>query len=86
LGRALAANDLGLYADAHRQIGSLAHLLSRSMLLMDKHSGLRRRALRGFARHPGLFARLLAVHVGELPLARFGFNGILNLGWRLLTA
>jgi flavin-dependent dehydrogenase len=86
LGEALAANNLAAYSEAHRRIGSLAHLLGRSMLLMDSHSWLRRRALRAFSRRPSLFARLLAVHVGELPLARFGFNGILNLGWRLLTA
>lgn len=86
LGRALAANDLSQYASAHRQIAGLPHLLGRSMLLMDKHSWVRRRALRAFSRQPSLFARLLAVHVGELPLRDFGFNGILNMGWGLLTA
>ncbi len=86
LGRALAANDLSLYAAAHQQITALPHFLGRSMLLMDKHSWVRRRALGAFAQRPGLFARLLSVHVGELPLRDFGISGILNVGWRLLTA
>lgn len=86
LGEALAANDLSGYSAAHGQIAALPQLLARSMLLMDKHSWLRRRALRAFAERPSLFSRLLAVHVGELPPRNFGINGILNLGWRLLTA
>jgi flavin-dependent dehydrogenase len=86
LGQALAAGDLSLYAAAHRDIAGLPHLLGRSMLLMDKHSWVRSRALRAFARRPSLFARLLAVHVGALSWKGFGIRGILNLGWQLLTA
>lgn len=86
LGQALAADDLSLYAAAHQDIAGLPHLLGRSMLLMDKHSWLRSRALRAFARRPSLFARLLAVHTSALSAKDFGISGILNLGWRLLTA
>ena len=86
LGQALAAGDLSLYAAAHQEIAGLPHLLGRSMLLMDRHSWMRDRALRAFSRRPSLFARLLAVHVGALSPKDFGISGILNLGWRLLTA
>lgn len=86
LGQALAANDPSHYAAAHRHIAGLPHLLGRSMLLMDRYPWVRRRALRVLSRRPELFARLLAVHVGELPPRDFGFNGILTMGWGLLTA
>ena len=86
LGEALAANDLRIYAAAHRKIGSLPHLLGRSMLLMDRNSWLRWHALRAFARQPELFSRMLAVHVGELSPAQFGVSGVLGLGWGLLSS
>jgi alkylresorcinol/alkylpyrone synthase len=33
-----------------------------------------------------LFARMLAVHVGEMRLKDFGVGGLLNMGWQLLRA
>jgi flavin-dependent dehydrogenase len=86
LGPALAAGDLSLYAAAHRQISSLPELMSRSMLLMDWSRWVRRHSLRAFSRQPGLFARLLALHLGELGLKDFGARGLLDLGWRVLVA
>jgi len=86
LGPALAAGDLSSYAAAHTKINSLPEFMSRSMLLMDRSSWLRRRSLRALSRQPDLFARILAVHVGEMPLKDFGANGLLNLGWQLLRA
>jgi len=29
---------------------------------------------------------MLAVHVGELPLQKFGAGAIANFGWQMLTA
>jgi flavin-dependent dehydrogenase len=86
LGPALAAGDLSAYAAAHSQINSLPEFMSRSMLLMDRSRWLRSRSLRAFARQPQIFRRMLAVHVGELPLRSFGAGGLLNLGWQLLVA
>jgi flavin-dependent dehydrogenase len=86
LGPALAAGDLSAYAVAHSQINSLPEFMSRSMLLMDRSRWLRSRSLRAFARQPGIFGRMLAVHVGELQLRNFGVAGLLNLGWQLLVA
>ena len=86
LGAALAAGDLSVYAVAHSQINSLPEFMSRSMLLMDRSPWLRSRSLRAFARQPGIFGRMLAVHVGELQLRNFGVAGLLNLGWQLLVA
>ncbi len=86
LGPALAAGDLSPYTAAHRASSSLPEFMARSMLLLDTSALIRRRTLRALARDPSLFARMLAVHVGELELKDFGVRGLLNLGWRLLAA
>ena len=85
LGPALAAGDLSMYAAAHSKISSLPEFMSRSMLLMDRNPWLRGRSLRAFSRQPAIFAKMLAVHVGELRLKDFGTRSLLNLGWHLLV-
>jgi flavin-dependent dehydrogenase len=86
LAPALAAGDLSAYTAAHRQISSLPEFMARSMLLLDSSSLIRRRALRAMSRQPALFAKMLAVHVGELPVREFAACGLLNLGWQMLVA
>jgi flavin-dependent dehydrogenase len=86
LAPALAANNLEAYAAAYRKIASLPEFMSRSMLLLDGSPGIRRRTLRAFEQDPRLFSRMLAVHVGELQLKRYGMRSLLNLGWRILAA
>ena len=86
LAPALVAGDLSKYAAAHSKINRLPEFMSRSMLLMDRSRWLRSRSLRALSRQPGLFARMLAVHVGEMRLKDFGASGLLNLGWQLLRA
>jgi flavin-dependent dehydrogenase len=86
LASALAAGDLSSYAAAHGKINSLPEFMSRSMLLMDRSRWLRSRSLRALSRQPRLFARMLAVHVGEMRLKDFGASGLLNLGWQMLVA
>ena len=86
LARALRAGDLSRYEKAHRGIHRLPHLMGRTMLLMDKSPWVRDRALRALSARPELFRRLLAVHVGDIPLAQFGVPGFVHLGWRILTA
>jgi flavin-dependent dehydrogenase len=86
LGESLAAADLSLYERAHRKIDVLPQFMRRAMLLLDKHRFIRRRALAAFQARPSLFARMLAVHVGEVPLHRFGAGTLADLGWQILTA
>ena len=86
VGPALGERDLSAYAKEHRKIAHLPELMSRMMLLMDQSRWLQDRSLRAFSREPGLFARLLALHVGNLKLRDFGASGLLNLGWNLLLA
>jgi len=86
LGEALAANDLSLYQAAHRDIEAVPQFMRRAMLLLDKSSIIRRRVLGALHAKPGLFARMLSVHVGELPLACFGVAALVDLGWQILMA
>jgi flavin-dependent dehydrogenase len=83
LADALAAGDLSLYQAEHRRIGRRPEMMADFMLLLE-NGRLRRRAMRAMAADPRLFARLLAVHVGERP-ARGLFTNGLSLGWRMLT-
>jgi len=84
LAGALERDDLSLYQAAHRRIGRRPEFMADVMLLMDQRTGLRRRALRTMARRPRLFARMLAMHVGELSSLNFLTNG-LAFGWHMLT-
>ncbi len=86
LARAMMADELVTYDVEHRRIGGRPQFMARSLLLMDHSRWVREHALRAFAAKPGLFQRLLAVHVGELPLRKFGVQGVFGLGWRMLTA
>jgi len=51
--------------------------MANLMLLLAGHGSLRRCAIRAMVRSPQMFARMLAVHVGEFKAA---------LGWRILTS
>ncbi len=83
LASALAAGDLQLYQAAHRRIIRRPNFMNRFLLSMDRHTILRQRVLRAFSAEPGLFARMLAIHVGESSC--LGVRGTVSLGWRLLS-
>jgi len=86
LADAMKTNEMAGYEKAHRQVISLPGFMARSMLLLDSKHWLRRRTLRAFSREPKLFQKLLAVNVGEMPLAALGARGLANLGWHVLKA
>jgi flavin-dependent dehydrogenase len=85
LGLALPSNDLAAYQHAHRNIQRLPSLMSRSLLLMDRHPQLRSRVLNTFERNPKLFSRLLQVHIGHSPMHLFGLEGLLATGLHILA-
>lgn len=85
LADALEAQDLEKYQSAHRRLARRPHLMSRLLLLLDGCAPLRRRVLRGFAKDPDLFSRLLMAHVAETSPA-FLAETSARLGWRLITA
>jgi len=55
--------------------------MGRLLLLLDSQPKLRSRAMRAFAAHPNLFARLVAVHIGNTFAGHLASTGAL-LGWR----
>jgi flavin-dependent dehydrogenase len=85
LALALQANDLAAYQSAHRRIQHLPTLISRSLLLMDRHPRLRARTLNIFERNPQLFDRLLRVHIGHSPIHFFGLDRLLVTGLHILA-
>jgi len=84
LAGALEAGDLAFYQAEHRRIGKRPEFMAELMLMLDGRGRLRRRVMRAFEGHPGLFARLLAMHVGDLSPFDSVTNG-LALGWRMLS-
>jgi len=85
LADALGEQDLEKYQSAHGRLARQPHLMSRLLLLLDGCLPLRRRVLRGFAKDPDLFSRLLVAHITEISPA-FLAETSARLGWRLITA
>jgi len=67
LAEAIATNDLAVYQQAHTTLRRLPHLMAATMLLLDRSPQIRAASLTVLARYPGLFAQLLALHIGEPP-------------------
>jgi flavin-dependent dehydrogenase len=85
LSEALVEKNLALYHREHRKISKLPEFMANTMLLMDKSSWLRTRTLRALVQKPRLFEQMLSIHVGAKPLVAFGTDGIVNVGWNLLS-
>jgi flavin-dependent dehydrogenase len=83
---AILAEDLGLYAAAHRRINRLPNTMTSLVLALERRPRLRSRAVRALAAEPALFSRLLGIHARTLPPRRLGVNGALRLAWRLVAA
>jgi menaquinone-9 beta-reductase len=83
LAECASAGDLALYNRLHRAILKLPQAMSRVMLMMDRSSSFRDRAIRMLARHPELFQRMLGVHLGEESIASFLTRRGLEVAWRL---
>jgi len=80
---ALERDDLREYSAAHRRILRRPAFMSDFMLTMDRWPLVESRAMRVFATRPQIFARLLAMHVGQLPSLNFAAAS-LDLAWRML--
>lgn len=86
LAAALAAGDLRRYERAHARIGRLPNALTRLVLAIDRHPGLRRRAIGALAADRELFSRLLGVHSRSLALRQVGLGGLARLVGRMAAA
>ncbi|HEV2420943.1 MAG TPA: NAD(P)/FAD-dependent oxidoreductase [Candidatus Acidoferrales bacterium] len=76
LAKALAKDDPALYAREHGRIVRLPRMMSRLMLMLGERRWMRRRAITRLSNHPGIFARMLAAHVGEFGAAKLTFRGL----------
>ena len=85
LAKCMESGDLMPYQSEHRRLTLRPLLMARLMLTLDGRPQLQDRTLRVFQKHPEVFQRLLALHVGALPPQRLVWDG-LTLGWGLLTA
>jgi flavin-dependent dehydrogenase len=85
LARCFNSGDLAGYQTAHRRLALRPSWMARLMLTLDGRPGFQRRTLKVFRKHPEVFRRLLALHVGSLSPFHLALDG-LTLGWGLLTA
>lgn len=77
LAEAVQVGNLRRYQLRHRRLSRRPRAVGKLMLMLDRHPSLQKRALDSLARHPSVFASLLAVHAGGET-----FSGLLS--WDLL--
>jgi menaquinone-9 beta-reductase len=85
LAEAMSAGDLCGYGRAHRKLMRRPLQMSRLMLQLGRHDRLRSRIFRVLSSKPELFARLLAVHVGQATPGDTVAAGA-QLAWQLLAS
>jgi menaquinone-9 beta-reductase len=85
LAECLPSGDLTNYEAEHKKLSRRPRWMARLMLTMNGRPRLQRRTLQVFQKHPEIFRRLVALHIGELPPTRLVWDGI-ALGWGLLNA
>ncbi|MGH7779674.1 MAG: NAD(P)/FAD-dependent oxidoreductase [Candidatus Binataceae bacterium] len=86
LADAMVHDDLALYERAHARIIGMPLLMARVLVMVGRNRWLRARVLAALASRPSIFARLLAVHAGELSPRAVGLDTIASLGWRILAS
>ena len=85
LAECIESGDLNRYQAEHRKIVRRPWWMARLMLTLDGRPRLQDRTLRVFEKHPEIFQRMVALHVGALPPTDLVWDG-LAMGWGLLTA
>jgi menaquinone-9 beta-reductase len=85
LAKGFESGDLSSYHEEHRKLMLRPRAMARLMLTLEGRQGLQQRTLQTFRKHPEIFRRLLALHLGDLPAFDLVRDG-LTLGWGLLTA
>jgi menaquinone-9 beta-reductase len=85
LAKAFEFGDLASYEAAHRRLARRPLWMARLMLNMDGRPRLQHRTLQVFQKHPEIFRRLVALHVGAAQPLHLVKDG-LTMGWGLLTA
>jgi flavin-dependent dehydrogenase len=84
LAEALERGNLAHYESAHRKLAAMPVLMSQLMLMMDKHAWVRTKTLRLFETMPDLFAKVLSIHSGAIPLSSVSHGEMIGIAWKLL--
>jgi menaquinone-9 beta-reductase len=85
LAEAFESGYLASYQAEHRRLARRPLWMARLMLNMDGRPRLQNRTLQVFQKHPEIFRRLVALHVGAAQPLHLVKDG-LTMGWGLLTA
>ena len=86
LAQAFKAGNLSAYEQMHHALSRRARLMASLMLSLEKREDFRRRALGSLAKHPDIFARLLAIHVGRSSFLDLCSLRLLDVGFAFLTS
>jgi flavin-dependent dehydrogenase len=84
LAQAMRAKDLSGYQLAHRRLARRPTCMGKLMLQLGRSSGLRKRAFQVMTGAPELFARILAIHVGQSSTSNVLIASA-QMGWNFLT-
>lgn len=84
LADAMERDDLRNYARVHRKLARRPKWMGRLMVQFGQNAGMRHQVLRTMRSNPKLFARFLAIHVGQATPAEVAFAGA-QLGWQWLA-
>lgn len=84
LADAMEAGNLKSYEIRHRQMARRPLWMGRLMLQLGRNVWLRRRAMRALAETPGLFERMMAIHVGHATPREIVWAGA-EMGWQFLA-
>lgn len=84
LAGAMVGGDLHEYGRVHKQLARRPLWMGRMMLQLGRYGALRSRTFRLLQRKPELFARLLAIHVGQATSREVVSTGA-QLSWQFLT-
>jgi 2-polyprenyl-6-methoxyphenol hydroxylase-like FAD-dependent oxidoreductase len=85
LARAFRAGKLSSYERMHDEVTRRARLMASLMLSLQNHQNLRRRVLGSLSKHPDIFARLIAIHVGQSSFLDLCSLRLLNFGLAFLA-
>ena len=84
--QALNAGNMRIFARAHKKIAFKPALMASLLLMLSNHPNLQRRVLPALAAHPGIFARLLAMHVGQRNLTNMVSSDLFRFALGILSA
>jgi menaquinone-9 beta-reductase len=85
LAESLASGTLEDYRRSHTGLNRRARTMSRLLMLLSASDGFRRRALYALSNQPGIFSKLLAIHVSQQPLTCLRAHELLRFAFGLIA-